>query len=220
MQENSTETPRALAGRATAQSLGPRILATLMAGLLSAAASLVGIWIYTGARFVAFQPPYPRFRVRDNDVVVALLAAAAIWVLISCWIWRGIRTSRGFPLHRALWSLAVALGAAAMMPIIDWAVVNEEEILMTAIGLAAGAVILLIWIPYVRGASTRKQITDSDGVVQISCPDCGYSMVGLREARCPECGSAFTLDELILSQPFAKSALAPPAAGPAGGAPV
>lgn len=214
MHENTTGPPRASAGRANAQILGPRILATLMAGLLSAAGSLVGVWVYSGAMFLAFRPPFQRFRVRDNDVVIALLAATAIWFVISRRIWRGYRMPRGFPVHRVLSSLGVVIGTALLMPVIDLAVVNEEEILMTAFGLVAGAVILLIWIPYVRGASTRAQITDSDGVVQISCPDCGYSMVGLREARCPECGSAFTLDELILSQPFAKSALAPPVAGP------
>jgi hypothetical protein len=28
------------------------------------------------------------------------------------------------------------------------------------------------------------------------CPGCGYSLVGLPTARCPECGRAFTADEL------------------------
>jgi hypothetical protein len=35
----------------------------------------------------------------------------------------------------------------------------------------------------------------------ISCPVCGYNLTGLREAACPECGSAFTLDGLLRSQP-------------------
>jgi len=33
------------------------------------------------------------------------------------------------------------------------------------------------------------------------CPFCGYNLSGLREARCPECGASFTLDELAASQP-------------------
>jgi len=33
------------------------------------------------------------------------------------------------------------------------------------------------------------------------CPFCGYNLSGLREARCPECGSSFTLDQLAASQP-------------------
>jgi hypothetical protein len=44
----------------------------------------------------------------------------------------------------------------------------------------------------------------------ILCPNCRYNMTGLREAKCPECGSTFTLDQLhrawqpdhtILSEP-------------------
>jgi predicted Zn-ribbon and HTH transcriptional regulator len=31
----------------------------------------------------------------------------------------------------------------------------------------------------------------------MACPNCGYNLTGLREARCPECGSQFTLDELF-----------------------
>jgi hypothetical protein len=35
----------------------------------------------------------------------------------------------------------------------------------------------------------------------VLCPFCGYNLSGLREARCPECGARFTLDELSASQP-------------------
>ncbi|MCZ6816087.1 MAG: hypothetical protein O7F76_05225 [Planctomycetota bacterium] len=31
----------------------------------------------------------------------------------------------------------------------------------------------------------------------IACPNCGYNMTGLRQARCPECGTQYTLDELF-----------------------
>ncbi len=30
------------------------------------------------------------------------------------------------------------------------------------------------------------------------CPQCGYNMRGLTEAKCPECGAVFTLDQLRL----------------------
>lgn len=35
----------------------------------------------------------------------------------------------------------------------------------------------------------------------VLCPVCGYNLSGLREARCPECGGSFTLDELAAGQP-------------------
>lgn len=31
----------------------------------------------------------------------------------------------------------------------------------------------------------------------IPCPKCGYDLKGLAMARCPECGTEFTLDELF-----------------------
>ena len=38
---------------------------------------------------------------------------------------------------------------------------------------------------------------DWEAVEDISCPLCGYNLRGLTEARCPECGSKFTWDELL-----------------------
>ena len=35
----------------------------------------------------------------------------------------------------------------------------------------------------------------------VCCPVCGYNMTGLQEARCPECGARFTLDEFLAAQP-------------------
>ena len=34
------------------------------------------------------------------------------------------------------------------------------------------------------------------GVEALPCPSCGYNLSGLRESKCPECGAAFTLDQL------------------------
>ena len=31
----------------------------------------------------------------------------------------------------------------------------------------------------------------------LSCPHCGYNMTGLKTARCPECGTEYTLNELL-----------------------
>ncbi|MDB5303490.1 MAG: hypothetical protein JWM97_1039, partial [Phycisphaerales bacterium] len=35
----------------------------------------------------------------------------------------------------------------------------------------------------------------------VVCPTCGYNLTGLTATRCPECGSQFTLDELMAAQP-------------------
>ena len=51
----------------------------------------------------------------------------------------------------------------------------------------------LIWR---ETAAERRQRLARLGVEAIACPTCGYNLTGLREARCPECGSQFTLDQL------------------------
>lgn len=40
----------------------------------------------------------------------------------------------------------------------------------------------------------------SFGVRTVACPICSYNLTGMREARCPECGATFTLDELLTAQ--------------------
>ncbi len=48
----------------------------------------------------------------------------------------------------------------------------------------------------------RKPIYTAEGHPNVNCPGCGYSMVGLHQSRCPECGNRYTLDELLLKQNF------------------
>ena len=57
---------------------------------------------------------------------------------------------------------------------------------------------LLIWreTPVERAERLRQL----PGMAQAStphCPRCGHNMTGLTQARCPECGSQYTLDALI-----------------------
>ena len=47
-----------------------------------------------------------------------------------------------------------------------------------------------------------KSVVGPDNQVRVHCPSCGYSLIGLRNLRCPECGTEFTIDELIRSQGY------------------
>ncbi|MEM9418573.1 MAG: hypothetical protein AAGA25_05880 [Planctomycetota bacterium] len=42
----------------------------------------------------------------------------------------------------------------------------------------------------------RQRRLSAMGLNGLPCPSCGYNLSGLRESKCPECGSAFTLDQL------------------------
>jgi hypothetical protein len=56
---------------------------------------------------------------------------------------------------------------------------------------------VLIWR---ETAGERIARLKTAGSQIVSCPLCGYNMTGLIESRCPECGSRYTVDELLASQ--------------------
>jgi hypothetical protein len=67
-------------------------------------------------------------------------------------------------------------------------------------------VTVLAWLPMTvfiwreTRAERAERIGESGSA--LSCPACGYNLTGLTIARCPECGSTFTIDELLRSQPL------------------
>ena len=56
---------------------------------------------------------------------------------------------------------------------------------------------ILIWR---ESAGERRARLTAAGVDTVACLVCGYNMTGLSEARCPECGARFTLDQLLGAQ--------------------
>jgi hypothetical protein len=76
------------------------------------------------------------------------------------------------------------------------------EVLFSALLCLGGAAVLLIWVQAARRHAHGPLLRDPDGVLDVRCPTCGYRMVGLHESRCPECGTAYTLDDLLSRQEF------------------
>lgn len=56
---------------------------------------------------------------------------------------------------------------------------------------------VLIWRE--TPAERAERLRNAGGNV-IACPVCGYNLTGLREARCPECGGSFKLEEILAAQ--------------------
>jgi hypothetical protein len=50
-------------------------------------------------------------------------------------------------------------------------------------------------------AAERLGRLTAHGMPVIACPLCGYNLAGLTEARCPECGGSFTLEQVVLARP-------------------
>jgi len=72
--------------------------------------------------------------------------------------------------------------------------------------MAGGGVVPILWVLatvliWRESPKERAERLARGGVDAVSCPVCGYNMTGLKEARCPECGAQFTLDQLLAAQP-------------------
>jgi hypothetical protein len=57
---------------------------------------------------------------------------------------------------------------------------------------------VLVWR---ETAAERLTRLTAHGMPVIACPLCGYNLAGLTEARCPECGGSFTLEQIVLARP-------------------
>ncbi|HYO08978.1 MAG TPA: zinc ribbon domain-containing protein [Tepidisphaeraceae bacterium] len=137
---------------------------------------------------------------REALVPAALTDAFIVgyWLLL----WR--RTVRWTPARLRLTAWAGG-GAAAAGAILGWGVnrFTYGDAIGIYIGVIAAALLwlaatVLVWRETPPERSQRLSRAGAEAVV---CPACGYNLTGLREARCPECGASYTLNDLFASQP-------------------
>ena len=92
---------------------------------------------------------------------------------------------------------AVAAGALAVIPQIPTPIAV----------LIGGGVVPIVWVLATvlmwreTPAERVERMSGLLGKNAIVCPICGYNLAGLRQARCPECGAVYTLDDLVAAQP-------------------
>jgi len=56
----------------------------------------------------------------------------------------------------------------------------------------------LLWRETPAERAERVRAVQKSAVV---CPSCGYNLTGLKGTRCPECGTEYSLDEILAGQP-------------------
>jgi hypothetical protein len=157
------------------------------------------LWVFGFALMVSVRTPPSLFAIGALYGVVYAFVGA-YWVLL----WRGaVRWTRGRIVN------TIAAGAASIVVGVgigigaSWVVrVAPQELCM----LLAGGTVPILWVlatvliwretPAERVARLARLGRDA-----VVCPICGYNLAGLREARCPECGTQFTLDKLLATQP-------------------
>lgn len=126
--------------------------------------------------------------------VVTWLAVAVYWTML----WRAaVVWTRG----RVAGTFGAALGAAALGCCAGalTSIATAEETFSAFFG---GIVAILLWLigtvfVWRETAAERARRVKGSTRYAVTCPTCGYNLTGLSEARCPECGTRFTLDELL-----------------------
>ena len=148
---------------------------------------------------------------RQNEEVGLLVAGVATWAFVA-WYWITVwRKTVKWTAARVA-RTAYAAVAAALGGVVAWVAVailsggRDEEFVVFIASVTPPLLWLvasvLVWreTDAERSVRLRAQGRGGDGP-GVPCPTCGYDMTGLKSTRCPECGSEFTIDELIAAQP-------------------
>ncbi len=177
----------------------PRLLAQILLALLTLPlAFALNLAVYAGVE------GYFDYTSRYNyDAATTGSAGLVTWLFVAaywCWVWRGSFVWTPRRVRQTWFAVAVALAAGLLLGgIAYW---GDDDV-----GLFVGSITMpLTWLTLVTVAwretdeerARRLGRLAADSVV---CPTCGYSLTGLTEARCPECGSQYTIGELLASQP-------------------
>lgn len=133
----------------------------------------------------------------------------AYWLLL----WRGVVQWTPWRVRWTILATALSLAAGAAVAsaimIIGRGQVPAPFALLVGGGLVPVAWCLATVFIWRETAEERTRRLSTSAAAPIACPLCGYSLAGLREARCPECGSEFTLDQLLALQQDLRTAAEP-----------
>jgi len=126
---------------------------------------------------------------------------ATYWILL----WRStVRWTRARVRNTALaglLALAGGIGFAALLVTVSGVIPLGIALLLGGGGVPIVWVLATVLVWRETAAERVARMSNLLGHPTVVCPFCGYNLSGLREARCPECGANFTLDELAASQP-------------------
>jgi hypothetical protein len=139
--------------------------------------------------------------IRDEHIAVAIGVAGATWCVALALIWhtyrRWTRTLRTMFAILVVW--AIVIPACVLID----AATSDADFLIAGCIFAGSAVTILHIATAAFRARGGRALHDREGRVRVSCPECGYSLVGLESCQCPECGMRTTLDALIARQDYA-----------------
>lgn len=152
---------------------------------------------------------------RDELLGFLFAAAGAAFLAGTAWLWS--RSGRRRALLRPVTVSIAIVGATAGLSVLAAARLRgDSELVVVGLLALGGAALIVVWLDAHRRRPRWRALHDQhDGLPDVRCPACDYRMVGLTESRCPECGTGYTLDELIAKQGFAPPGVAKPQAAAA-----
>ena len=147
----------------------------------------------------------------DDEAEVLIPALITAFFMQGFWLllWRKtVRFTSARLRQTIIAGVATALAAAGVGVTIGLTVEYSADDIAIYIACNLWALLwitatLFIW------RETKTERTDRlerVGASTIVCPACQYNLTGLREARCPECGTGYTLNELLAGQPSRRAA--------------
>ena len=184
--------------RAGVAGLPPRVALSLASGAALAAIVLAGIGMLG-----LFDQWFIRVIQAPEGMFSALALGGFLWCVVLSLIWGTYQHTRN--LFRTiivilgLWLIALP-GAGWVTALYQYSPATPFLRAGFILAASAGTLLVLANIGYQKLGS-RKLIDDAGGV-GVNCPRCNYSMRGLSECRCPECGTLYTIDALIRLQDY------------------
>ena len=123
-----------------------------------------------------------------------------LWRDMVTWNRRRVLLTAAATVASLAGGVAVALGAMAIQRMLPPPIAT----------LIGGGTVPITWVLstvliWRESAAERLGRLSAHGMPVIACPLCGYNLAGLTEARCPECGGNFTLEQIVLARPQANA---------------
>jgi uncharacterized paraquat-inducible protein A len=141
-----------------------------------------------------------------RDAALFMITSVLTWMVVAiywCLLWRsGVNWNSS----RVGRTFVAAFGAATVGGVVGVFVrllVNRSDASFPI--FLGGILTIILWLVatvFIWRETTAERAARIRGASKsaITCPTCGYNLTGLSEARCPECGSKFTLNELMALQ--------------------
>lgn len=177
-------------------------MSTQLSRVFLALAVILGAYFVRDQAYTAFEerPLWPYEDEVGTPYLLSNALAAAV-LIIGWWaVWRTLVHWTSGRIGLTILAAAGALGIARLIVLGNDLFLGGDIHAVHPWDLG-GDCAAAVWIgatAYLwRGGPARH-------IPRLPCPRCGYDLRGLHEARCPECGTQYTLDGLFAAQEVAE----------------